>query len=178
MDFYSNHRGVQMQRPKTEWQKDKLVHIFQRYHSAIRARSREGRQYAMRCFYAVLVYEGMSVEKLGPYEGQPFDPATGAGYLLVENAFALDVVCMPHITLYTILRTFPQIPTANRGMNPYKRFVFNFGSAIPDWYPRPMDEDEWEEFFNRCWFSPMPTSRVSLALSQPVPLKWEAPHVR
>ncbi len=167
-----------MQKSKPDWRREKMVGIFCRYHSAIRARSGEGRQYAMRCFYAVMVYEGLRVEKLGPREGQPFEPATGAGYLLVENTFVLDVVCTAHITLYTILRTFPQMPTANRDINPYRRVVFNFGSATPDWYPRPMDDDEWEEFLSRCWLSPVPTPRVSLALTQPVPLKWEAPHVR
>jgi hypothetical protein len=177
MHIYSNHRGVQMQKSKPDWRSEKMVGIFRRYHSAIRARSGEGRQYAMRCFYAVLVYEGLLVEKLGPRAGQPFEPASGAGYLLVENAFVADVACAPHITPYTVLRTFPHMPAADLDIV-YRRMLFNFGSMVPEWYPCPMDASELKAFLNRRWLFPLCNRRVSLALVQSASLKWEAPYVQ
>ncbi len=166
-----------MQKSKPDWRNDKLVGVFRRYHSAIRARSGEGRPYAMRSFYAALVHEGMRVEKLGPGDGRPFDPVTGAGYLLVENAFVLDVVCTPHITPYTVLLAFPQMPIGHWGIL-YRRFVFNFGSAAPDWYPRPMDAAGWKAFFDLRWQMLLSTPKVFSMQTQPISLKWEAPYVR
>ncbi len=166
-----------MQNPKPDWRKNKLLDIFQNYHSAIRARSREGRQHAMRCFYAVLVYEGLNVEKMGPTPGQPFDPRTGAGYLLVEQAYIADVVCAAHISPFTVLRTFPRMPWPKLNGHT-KRFVFNFGSATPEWYPCPMTADEFKAFLSRRWEVALPARRPSLVLSQPSALQWEAPNVQ
>jgi hypothetical protein len=170
-----NYGGTPMQKSKLDWRREKLLDVFQRYHSAIRARSNEGRQYAMRCFYSVLTHEGLRVEKLGPAYEKPFDSATGAGYLLVEKAIVLDVVCTPHITTYTLLKTYPQIPWADLDVL-YKRYVFNFGSATPEWYPRPMTAAELKVFLRRRWTGCMPNPKVSLA--QPPALEWEAPYVQ
>jgi len=173
----SDLKGEKMQRSKSDWREEKLAKIFCRYHSAIRARSGEGRQYAMRCFYAALVHEGMGVKKLGPGDGRPFDPVTGAGYLLVENAFVLDVVYTQHITPYNVLLAFSQMPVGHFGIF-YRRFVFNFGSAAPEWYPRPMDAAEWKTFLDLRWEMFLSTPTVFSTQTQPTSLKWEAPYVR
>jgi hypothetical protein len=60
-----------------DWRRNKLVSVFQNYHSAIRARSKEGRHYTMRALYGVLTFEGMRVDKLGPEKGIPFCDDTG-----------------------------------------------------------------------------------------------------
>jgi hypothetical protein len=69
------------------WRRNKLVRVFQNYHSAIRARSKEGRHYTMRALYGVLTFEGMRVDKLGPAKGIPFCNDTGEGWCGSSQAF-------------------------------------------------------------------------------------------
>ena len=133
-----------MHAPQKDWRRNKLAHIYLSYHSAIRARSKEGQPYIMRAFYAVLVHEGLKVKQLGPDMETTFDPKTGAGYLLVEQTLVVDLVCVPRITPEMVLRRFSDIPYALRGK--YEPFLFNFGGADPQGYPGPMDETLWNTF--------------------------------
>jgi hypothetical protein len=139
-----NPKGEPMHALQPDWRRNKLAHIYLRYHSAIHARSREGQPYIMRAFYAVLVHEGLKVKQHGPDMETPFDPQTGAGYLLVEQAFVVDLVCVPRITPEIVLRHFSDIPYALHGK--YEPFLLNFGSAGTQGYPGPMDEALWNTF--------------------------------
>lgn len=87
----------------------------------------------------------------------PFDPRTGAGYLLVEQAIVVDLVCVPHITPELILRRFSDIPHELRGK--YEPFLLNFGSAGPQGYPGPMDETLWNTFSDPDLIESLPKFR-------------------
>lgn len=122
---------------KPDWRRNKLVNIYQTYHSAIHARSKEGRHYTMRAFASVLAFEGMRVDKLGPDKGTPFCEDTGEGYLLVENALLVDVIYTPQLTPQLVTEAFSEMPdelVKNR-----ERFLFNFGSPKPQGYPGPIN---------------------------------------
>ena len=122
---------------KPDWRRNKLVLVFQTYHFAIRARSKEGRHYTMRAFSSVLAFEGMRVDKLGPSKGIPFCEDTGEGYLLVENALLVDVIYAPQLTPQLVAEAFQEMPgelVKNR-----ERFLFNFGGLKPQGYPGPIN---------------------------------------
>lgn len=122
---------------KPDWRRDLLVKIFKNYHSAIRARSIEGRHYTMRAFSSVLAFEGLRVDKLGSSKGIPFCEDTGEGYLLVENALLVDVIYAPQLTPELVVEAFREIP--NELVKNHERFLFNFGSPKPQGYPGPID---------------------------------------
>ena len=139
---------------KPDWWRNKLVNIYQTYHSAIRARSKEGRHYTMRAFSSVLAFEGMRVDKLGPSEGIPFCDNTGEGFLLVENALLVNVIYAPQLTPQLVAEAFSEIPdelVKNR-----ERFLFNFGSPIPQGYPGPIDPDMSRTFLIGVYFESVP----------------------
>jgi len=124
---------------KPDWRRNKLVKIYQTYHSAIRTRSKEGRHYTMRAFSSVLAFEGMRVDKLGPSKDVPFCDETGEGYLLVENALLVDVIYAPNLAPQLVAEAFYDMPdelVKNR-----ERFLFNFGNPKPQGYPGPIDPD-------------------------------------
>jgi len=120
-----------------DWRRNKLVSVFQNYHSAIRARSKEGRHYTMRALYGVLKFEGMRVDKLGSCKEIPFCDDTGEGYLLVENAFLVDVIYTPQLTPQLVAEVFLEMP--DELVNHNERFLLNFGSPKPQGYPGPID---------------------------------------
>jgi hypothetical protein len=120
-----------------DWRRNKLVKIYQTYHAAIRARSKEGRQYTMRAFSSVLAFEGMRVDKLGPNKEIPFCDDTGEGYLLVENALLVDVIYTPQLTPQLVAEAFGNMP--DELLKNRERFLFNFGSPKPQGYPGPID---------------------------------------
>jgi hypothetical protein len=122
---------------KPDWRRNKLVNIYQTYHSAIRARSKEGRHYTMRAFSSVLAFEGMRVDKLGPSKGIPFSDDTGEGYLLVENALLVDVIYAPQLTPQLVAEAFREMP--DKLVKNCEQFLLNFGSAKPQGYPGPID---------------------------------------
>jgi len=122
---------------KPDWRRNKLVKIYQTYHSAIRARSKEGPQYTMRAFSSVLTFEGMRVDKLGPSKGIPFCDETGEGYLLVENALLVDVIYAPQLIPQLVVEAFREMP--GKLVKNRERFLFNFGSIKPQGYPGPID---------------------------------------
>ena len=122
---------------KPDWRRNKLVNIYQTYHSAIRARSKEGRHYTMRALSSVLAFEGMRVDKLGPSKGIPFCDETGEGYLLVENALLVDVIYTPRLTPQLVAEAFGDI--SDELLKNRERFLFNFGSPKPQGYPGPID---------------------------------------
>jgi hypothetical protein len=122
---------------KPDWRRNKLVKIYQTYHSAIRARSKEGRHYTMRVFASVLAFEGMRVDKLGPDKGISFCEDTGEGYLLVENALLVDVIYTPQLTPQLVTEAFCEMP--DELMKNRERFLFNFGGLKPQGYPGPID---------------------------------------
>ena len=122
---------------KPDWRRNKLVKIYQTYHSAIRARSKEGRHYTMHAFASVLTFEGMRVDKLGPDKETPFCEDTGDGYLLVENALLVDVIDTPQLTPQLVTKAFSEIP--DKLVKNRERFLFNFGNPKPQGYPGPID---------------------------------------
>jgi len=124
---------------KPDWRRNKLVKIYQTYHSAIRARSKEGRHYTMHAFSSVLAFEGMRVDKVGLSKGFPFCDNTGEGYLLVENALLVDVIYTPQLTPQLVAEAFGDMP--NELVKNRERFLFNFGSPKPQGYPGPIDPD-------------------------------------
>ena len=139
---------------KPDWRRNKLVKIYQTYHSAIRARSKEGRHYTMRAFSSVLAFEGMRVDKLGLSEGIPFCDDTGEGYLLVENALLVNVIYTSKLTPQVVAEAFSEIPdelVKNR-----ERFLFNFGSPKPQGYPGPIDLDMSRTFLNGTYLESVP----------------------
>jgi hypothetical protein len=146
-----------MQEIKPDWRRNKLVKIFQTYHSAIRARSKEGRHYTMHAFSSVLAIEGMRVDKLGPSKGIPFCNDTGEGYLLVENAQLVDVIYTPQLTPQLVAEVFGDMPdelVKNR-----ERFLFNFGSSKPQGYPGPIDPSKSRMFLNSTYLEDVPEFR-------------------
>ena len=142
---------------KPDWQRNKLVKIYQTYHSAIRARSKEGRHYTMRAFSSVLTFEGMRVDKLGPNKGIPYCDDTGEGYLLVENALLVDIIYTPQLTPQLVTEAFGQMPdelVKNR-----ERFLFNFGGAKPQGYPGPIDLAMSSTFLDATYLESVPEFR-------------------
>ena len=139
---------------KPDWRRNKLVKIYQTYHSAIRARSKEGRHYTMRAFSSVLAFEGMRVDKLGLSKGVPFCDDTGEGYLLVENALLVDVIYAPNLTPQLVAETLQEMPdelVKNR-----ERFLFNFGSPKPQGFPGPIDPDMSRTFLIGAYLESVP----------------------
>jgi hypothetical protein len=139
---------------KPDWRRNKLVKIYQTYHSAIRARSKEGRHYTMHAFSSVLAFEGMRVDKLGPSKGIPFCNDTGEGYLLVENALLVDVIYTPQLTPQLVVEAFQEMPdelVKNR-----ERFLLNFGSLKPQGYPGPIDLTLARTFLNAIYLESVP----------------------
>ena len=142
---------------KLDWRRNKLVKIYQTYHSAIRARSKEGRHYTMRAFSSVLVFEGMRVDKLGPSKGILFCEDTGEGFLLVENALLVDVVYTPQLTPQLVTEAFQEMPdelVKNR-----ERFLFNFGAPKPQGYPGPIDPAMSRTFLDAPYLESVPEFR-------------------
>jgi hypothetical protein len=146
-----------MREIKPDWRRNKLVKIFQTYHSAIRARSKEGRQYTMRAFSSVLAFEGMRVDKLGPSKGFPFCNETGEGYLLVENALLVDVIYTPQLTPRLVSEGFSEMPDGL--VKNCERFLFNFGSIKPQGYPGPIDLAMSHTFLNASYLEDVPEFR-------------------
>jgi hypothetical protein len=140
-----------------DWRRNKLVHIFQNYHSAIRARSKEGRHYTMRALYGVLTFEGMRVDKLGPAKGIPFCDDTGEGYLLVENALLVDVIYTPQLTPQLVAEVFRAMP--DELVKNHERFLLNFGSVRPQGYPGPIDRAISRMFLNIADIERVPAFR-------------------
>ena len=142
---------------KPDWRRNKLVKIYQTYHSAIRARSKEGRHYTMRAFSSVLAFKGMRVDKLGPDKGIPFCEDTGEGYLLVENALLVDVIYAPQLTPQLVAEAFCEMPdelVKNR-----ERFLFNFGAPKPQGYPGPIDLAMSVTFLDATYLESVPEFR-------------------
>lgn len=139
---------------KPDWRRNKLVKIYQTYHSAIRARSKEGRHYTMHAFSSVLAFEGMRVDKLGPEKGTPFCDDTGEGYLLVENALLVDVIYTPQLTPQLVIEAFSEMP--GEFVKNCERFLFNFGGAEPQGYPGPIDLDMAHTFLNATYLESVP----------------------
>lgn len=142
---------------KPDWRRNKLVKIYQTYHSAIRARSKEGRHYTMRAFASVLAFEGMRVDKLGPDKGIPFCENTGEGYLLVENALLVDVIYAPQLTPQLVTEAFQEMP--DRFVKNCERFLFNFGGAKPQGYPGPIDLAMSRTFLDATYLESVPEFR-------------------
>jgi hypothetical protein len=139
---------------KPDWRRNKLVKIYQTYHFAIRARSKEGRHYTMHAFSSVLAFEGMRVDKLGPNKEMPFCNDTGEGYLLVENALLVDVIYTPKLTPQLVAEVFSDMPdelVKNR-----ERFLFNFGCPKPQGYPGPIDPDMSRTFLSVTYLESVP----------------------
>lgn len=145
-----------------DWRRNKLVKIFQTYHSAIRARSIEGRHYTMRAFFSVLLFEGMQVKKLGPSKGIPFCDDTGEGYLLVANAFIVDVIYTPQLTPQLVAEVFQEMPY--KFSKTHERFLFNFGSSEPQGYPGPIDLAMSPKFLNATYLENVPKFRPFMTL--------------
>jgi hypothetical protein len=143
-----------MPKIKPDWRRNKLVQVFQTYHSAIRARSIEGRQYTMRAFSSVLAFEGMRVDKLGSDKGTPFCDNTGEGYLLVENALLVDVIYTPQLMPQLVAEAFSEMPSEL--VKNCERFLFNFGSPNPQGYPGPIDLAMSRTFLNATYLEDIP----------------------
>jgi len=142
---------------KPDWRRNKLVNIYQTYHSAVRARSKEGRHYTMRAFSSVLAFEGMRVDTLGSDKEIPFCDDTGEGYLLVENALLVDVIYTPQLTPQVVAEAFSEIPdelVKNR-----ERFLFNFGGSKPQGYPGPIDHAMSRMFLDATFLEDVPEFR-------------------
>jgi len=139
---------------KPDWRRNKLVKIFQTYHSAIRARSIEGRHYTMRAFSSVLAFEGMRVDKLGPDKEIPFCDDTGEGYLLVENALLVDVIYAPRLTPQLVVEAFGDMP--DELVKDRERFLFNFGGPKPQGYPGPIDLAMSRTFLSGAYLGSVP----------------------
>ena len=142
---------------KPDWRRNKLVKIYQTYHSAIRARSKEGRQYTMRALSSVLAFEGMRVDKRGLSKGIPFCEGTGEGYLLVENALLVDVIYTPQLTPQLVVEAFSEMPDGL--VKNCERFLFNFGSTKPQGYPGPIDLAMSRTFLNATYLEDVPEFR-------------------
>jgi hypothetical protein len=142
---------------KPDWRRNKLVKIYQTYHSAIRARSKEGRHYTMRAFSSVLAFDGMRVDKLGPSKGIPFCDDTGEGYLLVENALLVDVIYTPQLTPQLVVEAFREVP--DELAKNCERFLFNFGSSQPQGYPGPIDTAASRMFLDVTYLESVPEFR-------------------
>jgi hypothetical protein len=134
---------------KPDWRRNKLVNIFQTYHSAIHARSKEGRHYTMRAFSSVLAFEGMRVDKLGLSKGIPFCEDTGESYLLVENALLVDVIYTPNLTPQLVAEAFSEMP--DELVKNCERFLLNFGGPKPQGYPGPIDTAMSRTFLNPAY---------------------------
>lgn len=139
---------------KPDWRRSKLVNIYRTYHSAIRARSKEGRHYTMRTFSSVLAFEGMRVDKLGANKEIPFCDDTGGGYLLVENALLVDVIYTPQLTPQLVAEAFSEI--SDELVKNRERFLFNFGSLKPQGYPGPIDLAMSRTFLNPTYLENVP----------------------
>jgi len=142
---------------KPDWRRNKLVKIYQTYHAAIRARSKEGRQYTMRAFSSVLAFEGMRVDKLGLSKGLPFCDETGEGYLLVENFLLVDVIYTPQLTPQLVAEAFSEMP--DELVKNCERFLFNFGSIKPQGYPGPIDPAMSRIFLDVTYLEGVPAFR-------------------
>jgi len=142
---------------KPDWRRNKLVKIYQTYHSAIRARSKEGRHYTMRAFSSVLAFEGMRVDKLGADKVIPFCEDTGEGYLLVENALLVDVIYTPQLTPQLVTEAFTEMPDEHAKNR--ERFLFNFGNPKPQGYPGPIDLAMSRMFLDSTYLESVPEFR-------------------
>lgn len=142
---------------KPDWRRNKLVNIYQTYHSAIHARSKEGRQYTMRAFSSVLAFEGMRVDKLGLSKGIPFCEDTGEGYLLVENSLLVDVIYTPRLTPQLVAEAFSEMPDGL--VKHCERFLFNFGGSKPQGYPGPIDPAMSRMFLDATFLEDVPEFR-------------------
>ena len=142
---------------KPDWRRNKLVKIYQTYHSAIRARSKEGRHYTMRAFSSVLAFEGMRVDKLGPSKRIPFCEDTGEGYLLVENALLVDVIYTPQLTPQLVTEAFQEMP--GELVKNCERFLLNFGGPKPQGYPGPIDLAMSRTFLDSTYLENVPAFR-------------------
>lgn len=140
-----------------DWRRNKLVSVFQNYHSAIRARSKEGRHYTMRALYGVLTFEGMRVDKLGPCKEIPFCDDTGEGYLLVENVLLVDVIYTPRLTPQLVVEAFREMP--DELVKNHERFLLNFGSPKPQGYLGPIDLTMSRTFLNATYLERVPEFR-------------------
>ena len=139
---------------KPDWRRNKLVKIYQTYHSAIRARSKEGRHYTMHAFSSVLAFEGMRVDKLGPNKRIPYCNDTGGGFLLVENALLVDVIYTPKLTPQLVAEAFSEIP--DELVKNHECFLFNFGSPKPQGYPGPIDSEMSRTFLSGTYLESVP----------------------
>ena len=131
--------------------------IYQTYHSAIRARSKEGRHYTMLAFSSVLAFEGMRVDKLGPNKEIPFCDHTGEGYLLVENALLVDVIYTPQLTPQLVTEAFQEMP--GELVKNCERFLLNFGGPKPQGYPGPIDLAMSRTFLDSTYLENVPAFR-------------------
>lgn len=124
----------------------RLVGIYWQFFLPIRARAHEGRPVILRSFAAALRHQGLlKVEEVGQNPVTPFNHQSGAGYLLVEKRYLVDVTEATEIT--------PAIVSDARRKHghSYTLCLFNFGSDFPDWYPQFQKPSELEQETSGFW---------------------------
>ena len=124
---------------KNQYQKPtRLYRVYTECFSAIRFRGREGREYILHAFTDTLQREGLTVERVRLPDAQRIDPATGAGLLLVEKKYYVDIAYAKHLTNEIIFECWKRVPF---GSESFPLLIFNFGGAAPEYLSPPTDEE-------------------------------------
>jgi hypothetical protein len=109
----------------------RLIGLFWQYFKNLQARAPEGRAVALRSLAAVLRHHGnLQVDYLGPQPQQPYDPQVGAGYLLLEDRYLVDL----HLGPGELPAEERQVRLKNNP-HPYPVYLLDFSGRLPVWYP-------------------------------------------
>ncbi|MEA3351166.1 MAG: hypothetical protein U9Q82_11130 [Chloroflexota bacterium] len=121
-----------------KWLPGKVLKLYVKYFAPIRARSlRDGLPYTVHAFRAVLVKEGLGVEKVDT--SHLFNKAE-EGYLLVEEYVFVNLVWRTVFDNTSMIRSYGSKLVLN----------LNFGSEQPEYYPS-LDK---ALYLNEEWSSP------------------------
>jgi hypothetical protein len=123
----------------SDWAVRKTVKVYLAYQHAIHARAQADLPWIKHALYAVLVHEGLRVKIVDRIPDQP-----DSGHLVVEDGLNVNVACVPRLDPEPVSW---QPINSNSGLKT-DWLTLNFGSAEPDFYPKPMDEAEHQE---RLW---------------------------
>ena len=125
----------------SDWAVRKTVKVYLAYHHAIHARAEAGLPWISQALYAVLIHEGLKVKVVDRFPDQP-----DSDRLVVEDKLHVSIACVPKLDPEPVLFWSPI--NSNSGMHT-DLLLLNFGSCEPDFYPKPLDEEQQERLWEQ-----------------------------
>jgi hypothetical protein len=127
----------------SDWAVRKTVKVYLAYHHAIHARAEAGLPWIRQALYAVLIHEGLKVKIVDKIPDQP-----DSGRLVVEERLNVSIACIPKLDPEPVL--WPAINSTSGMQTDW--LSLNFGSDEPDFYPKPLDEEQQERLWEQAMY--------------------------